>query len=224
MKLHVLALTLAACGRPAVMATPVTPSPAPRSAPTAAATPEGTTVESLCGWLGDAEQQFEERTRAFEAEDHSQGFGTPPGSPQCEITPIDKFVAKDPWRRVGVFASSADIHQDHWWQIAIETNGWWGGPPAARDTEIVATVRDVIPGGGDELVVEDTAAGRSGITVCARDHRCTARFVTADDGWEVAVTFEDGRLVSRRVSGSPPADAIGAHPLVFQAFALAAPP
>ena len=116
-----------------------------------------------------------------------------------------------------------DVHQDHRWQVAIETDGWWGGPPAARDTEIVATVRDVISGGGDGLVVEDTASGRSGLTVCSRDHRCTPRFVTADSGWEVAVTFENGKLVSKAVSGAPPPEAIGERPLVFQAFDLAAP-
>lgn len=219
---------LVACASPAAIAPPITAPPKPADPPKTAmstAIPDGSTIADICGWLDEAQKDFEARAAAFD-EDHksaSAGFGTPPGAPGCEIRPIEKFAAKDPWRSVGVYDVTADAHQTRFTSLAIETNGWWAGPPIGRDVAIVATVRDVIPGGGDELVIEDTGGYDDGITICSREHRCAKRFELTGDRWEVAATFDGGKLVTKPVTGTPPGDHVGTFPLVFEAIDFAKP-
>jgi hypothetical protein len=80
------------------------------------------------------------------------------------------------------------------------------------------TVRDVVPGGGAEMIVRAALSGREYAVVCraAPVAACTEPMLIADGVWRTSFQFEAGKIVFEKAEGDPPADALGAKALVFK--------
>ena len=84
-------------------------------------------------------------------------------------------------------------------------------PPAVTFGSGKAAHVPLLVGSNSQEGPAEGILGRAAPTVA-----CSAPIPLADEGWQADVTFKDGKAVLFAKSGTPPDDAIGTKPLVFQ--------
>lgn len=88
------------------------------------------------------------------------------------------------------------------------------------NAEISASISasDIFPGGDLEAIVRFHHYKTERVSVCRTSPTldCTPLFLVADETWRARETLRDGVLVLEQGVGDPPAEVLGAHPLVFK--------
>ena len=204
----------AASGDGAVASTPRAPA---AIAPSVANPPPpvGVSEDALCDGMADMLAEFA-------AQPECQSLNCQ-GSPSCGVTLDTSVKLAAPWRQLGVFCQSRDNHYAAWHcALALDTNGWWLGPPAGHDMALTATIQHGVAGDDREFIIIAYHSGLADndreVTVCASDHRCTTPRASAKGDWEAMPTLVGGHLVLTTTMGTPPPGAAGRFALDLHGY------
>jgi predicted small lipoprotein YifL len=224
-RLVVILMALAACGNKP-------PLPAPPRPPA-----EGAVVESdeeSFDPCADVDAQREAFITAHQDDVH-EGPGAEDHAypPDCKLLSVARSdELPDRWTdAVGWCQVDDEIYgpkqctvrfQDGHASAAVELSA----ESANAEISVSISARDLFPGGDLEAIVRFRLEHEERIAICRAlpTLACTPLFLVAEETWRARETFRKGALVLEQDIGAAPAEAIGAHPMIFDSPAPSTAP